>query len=110
MSCDSALASEWCAPLVDPHEGASAMTRPRVLIGVSITAVLVVLACQAANAPANAPQDPKYALKIPGGLAFAEFEGYESWQTISISHNGDKLAVILGNPAMIAAYKAGIPG
>ena len=33
----------------------------------------------------------KYGLKIPGGLAFSEFRGYESWQ-------------------VIAAYKAGIPG
>lgn len=46
---------------------------------------------------------------MPNGLAFREFKGYETWETISISHNGDKLAVILGNPAMIDAYKAGIP-
>ncbi|MGB6690852.1 MAG: cytochrome P460 family protein [Terracidiphilus sp.] len=52
----------------------------------------------------------KYTLKIPNGLAFSEFRGYESWQVISISHNGDKLAAILGNPVMIDAYKAGIPG
>jgi mono/diheme cytochrome c family protein len=58
---------------------------------------------------ANSTQD-KYALKIPNGLAFAEFRGYESWQVIAISHNGDKLAAILGNPVMIDAYKAGIPG
>ena len=51
----------------------------------------------------------KYAVKVPGGLAFSEFKGYETWQTVSISHNGDKLAVILGNPAMIEAYKSGIP-
>jgi len=50
----------------------------------------------------------KYTLKIPNGLAFSEFRGYEGWQTISIS-NGKRVAVILGNPAMIAAYKAGIP-
>ena len=38
-------------------------------------------------------------------------DGYsKSWQTISVSHNGPHLAVILGNPAMIEAYKAGIPG
>jgi hypothetical protein len=54
-------------------------------------------------------QQDKYSLKVPGGLAFSEFRGYESWQVISVSHNGDKLAVILGNPAMIDAYKAGIP-
>ncbi|HTB90378.1 MAG TPA: cytochrome P460 family protein [Steroidobacteraceae bacterium] len=49
-------------------------------------------------------------LKVPGGLAFSEFKGYEGWQTISVSHNGDLLAVILGNPAMIEAFKAGTPG
>ena len=52
----------------------------------------------------------KYTVQVPNGLAFSEFKGYEAWQTISVSHNGDKLAVILGNPAMIDAYKAGIPG
>ncbi len=56
-----------------------------------------------------AAQD-RYALKVPGGLAFADFRGYQDWQTIAVSHNGDKLATILGNPAMIEAYKAGIPG
>jgi mono/diheme cytochrome c family protein len=58
---------------------------------------------------ASSKQD-KYALKIPGGLAFSEFRGYESWQVIAVSHNGGAVAAILGNPAMIAAYKAGIPG
>jgi len=52
----------------------------------------------------------KYALKIPNGLAFSEFKGYEGWSLISLSHNGDKLAAILGNPVMIDAYKTGIPG
>jgi mono/diheme cytochrome c family protein len=52
----------------------------------------------------------KYALKIPNGLAFSEFRGYEGWQVISISHNGGAVAAILGNPVMINAYKAGIPG
>jgi len=52
----------------------------------------------------------KYTLKIPNGLAFSEFRGYENWQVISISHNGGALAAILGNPVMINAYKAGIPG
>jgi hypothetical protein len=51
----------------------------------------------------------KYAAKVPGGLAFSEFRGYETWQTISISRNEQALAVILGNPVMIDAYRAGIP-
>jgi mono/diheme cytochrome c family protein len=52
----------------------------------------------------------KYTLKIPNGLAFSEFRGYESWPVISISHNGGAVAAILGNPVMIDAYKAGFPG
>jgi hypothetical protein len=52
----------------------------------------------------------KYTVKVPGGLAFSEFRGYEGWQTISVSRNQKVVAVILGNPAMINAYQAGIPG
>ena len=52
----------------------------------------------------------KYTVKVPGGLAFAEFKGYEGWQAISISRNERLVAVIVGNPAMIDAYQAGIPG
>ncbi|WP_116812132.1 cytochrome P460 family protein [Steroidobacter cummioxidans] len=51
----------------------------------------------------------KYSVEVPGGLAFSEFKGYESWQVIAVSHNGEHLATILGNPAMIDAYQAGIP-
>ena len=69
---------------------------------------MVALAVLATGAAISA-QD-KYTLKVPGGLAFSEFKGYESWQTISISHTARCVAVILGNPAMIDAYKAGIPG
>jgi mono/diheme cytochrome c family protein len=62
------------------------------------------------EAPAVTSTQDKYTLKIPNGLAFSEFRGYESWPVISISHNGNTLAAILGNPVMINAYKAGIPG
>src|SRR5262245_12331854 len=51
----------------------------------------------------------KYAAKVPGWLAFSEFKGYEGWQAISISRNERVVAMILGNPAMIDAYQAGIP-
>ena len=69
-----------------------------------IGGVLLVVA-----AVALAAQD-KYTLNVPGGLAFAEFRGYESWQVISISRNPKVMAVIVGNPAIIDAYRAGIPG
>jgi len=58
---------------------------------------------------ATSTQD-KYTLKVPNGLAFSEFRGYEGWPVIAISHNGNAVAAILGNPVMIDAYKAGIPG
>jgi len=52
----------------------------------------------------------KYTVQVPGGLAFSEFRGYESWQTVSISQNEKLGAVILANPVMINAYQSGIPG
>ncbi|HEX3878118.1 MAG TPA: cytochrome P460 family protein [Bryobacteraceae bacterium] len=55
-------------------------------------------------------EEDKYSVKVPGGLAFSEFRGYESWQTISVSRNEKAVAVILGNPAMVNAYQSGIPG
>jgi hypothetical protein len=58
---------------------------------------------------ALAAQD-RNSVQVPGGLGFAEFKGYEDWQVIAASHNGDEIAIIFGNPAMIEAYKSGIPG
>ena len=72
-------------------------------------AALAITIASAAD-PAPAPAQDKYTLKVPGGLAFSEFRGFEKWEMISVSHNGPVLAGILGNPAMINAYKAGIPG
>ena len=58
---------------------------------------------------AMATQD-KYSVKVPNGLAFSEFKGYEAWQVIAISHSGNVMAATLGNPVMIKAYMDGIPG
>lgn len=74
---------------------------------VAAAALAVVLAGLGGMALA---QQDKYTLQVPNGLAFSEFRGYEAWQVISISHDGDLLAAILGNPAMIEAYASGIPG
>ncbi len=62
------------------------------------------------QAQAAVSAQDKYDLKVPNGLAFSEFRGYEDWQTVSISHNGNLMAVILANPVMIDAYRAGVPG
>ena len=52
----------------------------------------------------------KYTLRVPNGLAFSDFKGYEDWQLISSAKTDDRMKVILGNPTIIAAYKSGIPG
>src|SRR4051812_27898121 len=72
-------------------------------IGFAAVAWLAILGGRALSA-----QD-KYTVQVPGGLAFSEFRGYEAWQTVSISRNDTVMAVILGNPVMIEAYRAGIP-
>jgi hypothetical protein len=71
--------------------------------------VAVVALLAALGGVALAAQD-RYALQVPGGLAFSEFKGYDEWQTIAVSQNGTLIDTILGNQAMIDAYKAGIPG
>jgi hypothetical protein len=52
----------------------------------------------------------KYTVKVPGGLAFSEFKGYEGWQAVSLSAKDKAVALILANPVMIEAYQAGVPG
>ena len=56
----------------------------------------------------------KYSLTSPGGIAFSDFRGYEDWSVVSSARTEDALPqeilkVIVGNPAMIKAFKAGVP-
>jgi hypothetical protein len=75
------------------------MTRIASSLILILTGVLAVFGGRAISA-----QD-KYTVQVPDGLAFSEFRGYEDWQVVAISENGGKIAVILGNPVMIDAYK-----
>ena len=52
----------------------------------------------------------KYAVKVPSGLPFSDFKGYEDWQIVAVSQTDDLLKAMVANPTMIAAYKSGIPG
>src|SRR5258708_3250334 len=52
----------------------------------------------------------KYALKSPSGIAFSDFRGYEDWAVVSSARTDEVLKVIVANPTMINAYKAGLPG
>ena len=66
-------------------------------------AVLAVLCATAVY-----PQE-KYTLKSPGGIAFSDFKGYEDWAVVSSARTDEVLKVIVANPIMIKAYKAGVP-
>jgi hypothetical protein len=68
------------------------------------TVVLAVLGGAAVSA------QEKYTLQVPNGLAFSDFRGYEDWQVVSVSQTEDLLKVMVANPVMIDAYKAGVPG
>jgi hypothetical protein len=76
----------------------------RVVSAAAFGSVLAVL-----GGMALAQQD-EYTLKVPGGLAFSEFRGYEGWQVVAISQNDKLVAAILANPVMMDAYLVGIPG
>jgi hypothetical protein len=56
------------------------------------------------------PAQDKYTVQVPGELAFSEFRGYEDWQSVAVSQAEDRLKVILANPVIIDAYRAGVPG
>ena len=76
-----------------------------VLLAVSVLAVLGNRATFAQDTG-----QAKYSLRVPNGLAFSEFRGYEGWQTVSLSQSEKFMAVILADPVMIKAYQSGIPG
>jgi len=73
-------------------------------IVVTTGAMLAVLIATVAYA-----QD-KYSLQSPSGIAFSDFRGYEDWPAVSSARQDEILKVIVANPKMITAYKAGAPG
>jgi len=73
-------------------------------------AIAVVTALMSSSGAGALSAQDKYSVKVPGGLAFSEFKGYESWQLVSISQDGPVIAAILANPVMIDAYQKGFPG
>ncbi len=72
----------------------------RAAIGIALAVV---------GASAFSTQD-KYTLRVPNGLAFSDFRGYENWQVVAVSQTEDLLKVMVANPTMIDAYRAGVPG
>jgi Cytochrome P460 len=79
------------------------MKRKNILKVATATAVLAALVT------AVYAQE-KYSLISPSGIAFSDFKGYEDWSVVSSARTDEVLKVIVGNPAMIEAFKAGVPG
>src|SRR6202046_5525062 len=76
-----------------------------VATAVAVLAVLGVVVLYA-----QSPDKDKYSLVSPGGIAFSDFRGYEDWSVVSSARTDEVLKVIVANPTMIKAYKAGVPG
>jgi hypothetical protein len=74
------------------------------------SAILIIAVLLAVvGSMALAAQD-RFTLKVPNGLAFSEFRGYETWQDVAVSQTENGLKVIAANSAMINAYRQGVPG
>jgi Cytochrome P460 len=79
------------------------MMRSQFSTTVIVTVSLAVLATLAL-----AEQD-RYTLKIPDGLPWSGFRGYETWQDVAVSRTESSLKLIAANDVMINAYRDGVP-
>jgi len=75
-----------------------------------ISSSLMIMAAVAVSGGIALAAQDKNTVSVPSGLGFADFKGYEDWQTIAVSQSGELIEVILGNPAMIEAFRSGITG
>ena len=79
------------------------MTGFPTLLALSASVALAILGGRAITAA------DKYTVRVSDGLALSEFRGYEDWAVVDVAQTEDELKVIVADPTMIAAYKAGIP-
>jgi hypothetical protein len=79
------------------------------IIVAAAVAVQAVLAAAALFAQGQGQDNDKYSLKSPSGIAFSDFRGYEDWSVVSSARTDEILKVIVANPKMISAFKAGVP-
>jgi hypothetical protein len=109
----------------EPHQSelmteslAQIQQKPKIETGTTVKhiAALTIVAAMALLAVlggavlhAQGQDKDKYSLKSPGGIVFSDFRGYEDWSMVSSARTEEVLKVIVANPAMISAYKAGVP-
>jgi hypothetical protein len=88
----------------------SSLPTPRSILATSAVAGAAIAAVLAVSGGTAISAQDKYSVQVPNGLAFSEFRGFEDWATVAVSQSGDLIEVILANPVMIDAYRAGVPG
>ncbi len=96
---------------INPRGAARHITSFSIIAATALLAILggaVILFAQGQD-------KDKYSLTSPGGIAFSDFRGYEDWSVVSSARteaalSDEILKVIVANPAMIKAFKAGVPG
>jgi hypothetical protein len=72
--------------------------------------VFIAVVVAGVSERATSAQQDKYTLQVPNGLKFSDFRGYEDWQVVAVSQTDNLLKVMVANPTMIEAYRAGVPG
>jgi hypothetical protein len=100
------VAQEQQGKKIERHAAVKRIAGPTIVA--AAVALLAVLG--AAALFAQSQNNDKYSLKSPSGIAFSDFRGYEDWSVVSSARTDEILKVIVANPAMIKAFKAGIPG
>jgi Cytochrome P460 len=83
---------------------------PFAIVATAVAAVAVLVATTLYAQGPDKGNREKYSLISPGGIKFSDFRGYEDWAVASSARTDEVLKVIVANPAMIKAYKAGVPG
>ena len=99
--------------LLEQREWKNGTRKHRVRIGrftIAAIAAIVLAVLVATAVYAQVQDEGKYSLKSPSGIAFSDFRGYEDWSVVSSARTDEVLKVIVANPTMIKAYKAGFPG
>ena len=91
-----------------PEQKIKTRTSVKRLAGIASVATAVAVFAVLVATVVHAQE--KYSLKSPSGIAFSDFRGYEDWSVVSSARTDEVLKVIVGSPAMIKAYKAGVPG
>ena len=77
------------------------MKKTPILAAVAAAGVLL-------GGAAWAAQD-RSTLKVPDGLRFSEFKGYEDWQAVAASQTAQSLKLISANAVMMKAFRNGLP-